>query len=444
MVATVASATPMAQLLGVAAPTAANSQPGADVDATLFAQLMAGITVEPAATPLPAVVNAELPNVKDETIASDSDISADLLALSAVPMVIALPPVPALIASETKPLSLPAAPAQPVPPMLLPQTAATDPRVAQVLTTTISTNVAPTPVAGDAVSTPPATSIANTANANASLSVPTDTAVEVPADMQWLRAMSSAVSNKPVPTAVSAVAAKPTAPQLQMSDMVAMAADPKPKQTSESVANPQNLLQFLAENTVAPTLVNAPRELQQKLDADSDKAIASTDVPSGIATLSQPAGTALAEANRSDATRVQLHNAVGSHQWATELGNKLALLATKDTQSATLYMTPADLGPVQVRIDMNQDQASVWFTAEHADTRTALEQALPRLRELFTAQGMSLTDAGVFGNRSQGQQQQPQSFANNSTLLGSFASDDALADTATVRSISLGMLDAYA
>lgn len=159
----------------------------------------------------------------------------------------------------------------------------------------------------------------------------------------------------------------------------------------------------------------------------------------------QPAGTQLAGdvPVLEVSPRHHLHSPVGTQQWATELGNRLTMMATKDTQSATLYMTPADLGPVQVRIDLNQDQASVWFTAEHAETRSALEQSLPKLRELFTAQGMSLTDAGVFGDRSR--QQQPES---NFTTAGfhstQYDDSEALADTATVRSISLGLLDAYA
>lgn len=142
------------------------------------------------------------------------------------------------------------------------------------------------------------------------------------------------------------------------------------------------------------------------------------------------------------APRHHLHARVGTHQWAAELGNKLTLLAGRDVQSATLYMTPADLGPVQVRIDMHQDQASVWFTAEHPETRSALEQSLPRLREMFVAQGMSLTDAGVFGDRSR---QGPDTGTTvNQPADGHYASDDFLEDTSMVRSISLGLLDAYA
>jgi flagellar hook-length control protein FliK len=37
----------------------------------------------------------------------------------------------------------------------------------------------------------------------------------------------------------------------------------------------------------------------------------------------------------------------------------------------------------------------VWFGAQHADTRAAIQDALPRLREMFAASGMQLADAGV-------------------------------------------------
>jgi flagellar hook-length control protein FliK len=152
--------------------------------------------------------------------------------------------------------------------------------------------------------------------------------------------------------------------------------------------------------------------------------------------------------------RLQLHSQVDSQHWATELGNKLTLLASKDTSSATLYMTPAELGPVQVRIHMNHDQASILFTAEHAETRSALEQSLPRLRELFSLQGMSLTDVGVFGGRSD---QQSANLDRNSSGSGAeytrnqdydqrhYQGDDqGYSEKIAVQSIHLGLLDAYA
>jgi flagellar hook-length control protein FliK len=68
----------------------------------------------------------------------------------------------------------------------------------------------------------------------------------------------------------------------------------------------------------------------------------------------------------------------------------------RGVQSGSLRLTPDNLGPMEVRITVQNDQVSVWFGAAHADTRAALENALPRLRDMFAAQGMSLADAGVF------------------------------------------------
>jgi flagellar hook-length control protein FliK len=52
---------------------------------------------------------------------------------------------------------------------------------------------------------------------------------------------------------------------------------------------------------------------------------------------------------------------------------------------------------------MERDAASFGFNATHAQTRAAIEQALPRLRELLAEQGLSLghtsIDAGNGGQR---------------------------------------------
>ena len=44
---------------------------------------------------------------------------------------------------------------------------------------------------------------------------------------------------------------------------------------------------------------------------------------------------------------------------------------------------------------MNQQTANVWFGAHHADTRAALAEAMPRLREMLAEAGLSLGQSGV-------------------------------------------------
>lgn len=91
-----------------------------------------------------------------------------------------------------------------------------------------------------------------------------------------------------------------------------------------------------------------------------------------------------------------LHSPVGTQAWADELGTRIMLMTERGQHSASLRLSPEHLGPLEIRIATRDDQVSVWFGAAHADTRAAIEHALPRLREMFEAQGMSLADASVF------------------------------------------------
>ena len=133
---------------------------------------------------------------------------------------------------------------------------------------------------------------------------------------------------------------------------------------------------------------------------------------------------------------------VGSAAFADEVGARVTGLAQSGITQAQLQMNPADLGPVQVHITMQAGQASVWFGATHADTRAALEQSLPRLRELFAGAGMPLTDSGVFREPPQQQQALSQPTSSGSRVAGS---DTVSAPTVTqVTNIRLALLDTYA
>jgi len=180
---------------------------------------------------------------------------------------------------------------------------------------------------------------------------------------------------------------------------------------------------------------------------NNDKAVnkASADSSSNSPPLLQAMSSfhaALNDVNNSDASsQYKIHSQVGSRDWVNEVGNRLTMMTTDKVQSASLQLTPDNLGPVQVKIDVNNNQASVWFTADHPDTRTALEQSLPQLRELFASQGMSLMDAGVFGQSSQQQPSAP--FNRDST--SSFGMNDMSNDvTSTQQILRVGLLDTYA
>jgi flagellar hook-length control protein FliK len=62
---------------------------------------------------------------------------------------------------------------------------------------------------------------------------------------------------------------------------------------------------------------------------------------------------------------------------------------------AELILTPPLLGKVEVSIHLNGDQSTAQFLASSQSAREALEQAMPRLRELLAQAGINLGEASV-------------------------------------------------
>jgi flagellar hook-length control protein FliK len=129
---------------------------------------------------------------------------------------------------------------------------------------------------------------------------------------------------------------------------------------------------------------------------------------------------------------------MGTQAWTDEVGGHLTWMAANGRESASLTVSPDHLGPIEVRISVQDGQASVWFGAQNADTRAAIEQALPRLRDLFSAQGLSLADSGVFR---EAPRQQPQNFSGGGN--GSSGNDEVGAVTSVAKRGN-GALDLYA
>ena len=140
---------------------------------------------------------------------------------------------------------------------------------------------------------------------------------------------------------------------------------------------------------------------------------------------------------------MSLSSPVGTSAWNDELGTKVTWMAHQGIESASLQLSPEHLGPLQVSISVHGGQASVWFGAAQPDTRTALQQSLPHLRQLFASQGLTLADAGVSREPPRGQTQQQSSRSAPSVSGIAAVSLDRL-DTRASSIGGLGLLDTYA
>jgi Flagellar hook-length control protein FliK len=86
---------------------------------------------------------------------------------------------------------------------------------------------------------------------------------------------------------------------------------------------------------------------------------------------------------------------VGQPQWSQAVGEKVLWLAAQNVTAADIRLDPPELGPLQVRVSVHQEQASVSFTSHHSAVREALDQSLNRLRDLFNEQGIALMNVDV-------------------------------------------------
>ena len=82
-------------------------------------------------------------------------------------------------------------------------------------------------------------------------------------------------------------------------------------------------------------------------------------------------------------------------QWGQALGQRIAWMVGNKLQTAQLRITPAHLGPVEIKLSIENNQAQVSFISQHQVVRDAIEQAVPRLREMFEQQNLDLGDVDV-------------------------------------------------
>ncbi len=142
---------------------------------------------------------------------------------------------------------------------------------------------------------------------------------------------------------------------------------------------------------------------------------------------------------------------VGSAGWDQAVGNKIAWMATGGIQSASLTLNPPDLGPMQVVLNVHNQQADATFITAQPEVKQALEAAMPKLREMMDQAGIQLGQATVntgMPNQQQGADSQQQ--ARGSSTSGRAGQDEegdlalaGVAGTTQTTSSGLGLVDTF-
>lgn len=120
--------------------------------------------------------------------------------------------------------------------------------------------------------------------------------------------------------------------------------------------------------------------------------------------IGDPTTWSIGAATREDPTSVlrqsvapeaTLTSSIGSEEWQMDLGTQLVAMIEKGDQSAVINLSPVELGPVQIDVTVHEGEVSVAFAAQVADTRSAIEGSLSRLREMLAGEGLSLTNSNI-------------------------------------------------
>lgn len=182
---------------------------------------------------------------------------------------------------------------------------------------------------------------------------------------------------------------------------------------------------------------------QTQKQADKRKPDAVSDVkPTVFSRTLEQFSAARTEAGKPVSTGIQ--TPVGQREWAGELGQRLVMMVSSKLKSAEIHLNPKELGPVEVRIRMHEDKAHVVFSSQVAQTRDALEQAVPRLREMLDQNGVALGNVDVRDQGAQHSHAQDQFGRNQRGQGGGGDGADADVEAAPVPVRMVGLVDYYA
>jgi flagellar hook-length control protein FliK len=190
-----------------------------------------------------------------------------------------------------------------------------------------------------------------------------------------------------------------------------------------------------------PTVLNVTNKSEASLAQSNQPALSTiTPTASNITAIlageansgnASPSAFATVMANHTAQTQQAQHPAPSSNptvttplqdnRWAQDFSERIVWIARNDQQVAQINISPAQLGPVQITLNINGDQANIAFASPHADVRKAIEDAMPNLREMLSTAGISLGQSNVGAQLQQQQRDTAALFTNGNRSAGETA-----------------------
>jgi flagellar hook-length control protein FliK len=162
----------------------------------------------------------------------------------------------------------------------------------------------------------------------------------------------------------------------------------------------------------AKLMLNTLKEVAGKELSIKESAINEVAIPANFQSTTQINTT---EAMKQVGSSNTINAYPGKTGWDQAISQKVVWMLGAEEQSATLTLNPPDLGPLQVVINVRNDQADTTFISDNAEVRQALQDGMDNLRNKMSESGIQLGQANV---NSGGQMQQQFQQASQHKGLG--------------------------
>lgn len=125
-------------------------------------------------------------------------------------------------------------------------------------------------------------------------------------------------------------------------------------------------------------------------------ALLRSDAPNGgtigVALPAASLGHSPMRADGSPLLSSRIDSPVDSQAFREQFARQVSGLVVQGQDRAEIRLTPAELGPIRIRVSLNADDAQLDISAAHAGTRAAIESSIQTLRQMLAEQGIRLAD----------------------------------------------------
>lgn len=145
--------------------------------------------------------------------------------------------------------------------------------------------------------------------------------------------------------------------------------------------------------------------------------------------------------------QAEITEAFGRPAWNQGMGKQILWMVNQNISSAEIRLNPAHLGPIEILIDMSDDTVNVSLSSHHAIVREAMEQALPKLREMLSENGFNLADTDISKHSFAEQREQDTNNSNSrvKSKHNNHSNDNEMSGSikSLTSSIAKGLVDYY-